>query len=73
MVQVVSCTHRWVIDPPQGPTSQGRCRNCGSERAFENSPTVYGRGGPDGRSGGDVFRLSARSSHQEQILLSDER
>ncbi|MFN0093856.1 MAG: hypothetical protein ACKVVT_03640 [Dehalococcoidia bacterium] len=28
--------HRWVIEEPAGPTSTGRCRGCGEERAFWN-------------------------------------
>jgi hypothetical protein len=28
--------HHWRIDPPAGPTSTGRCRTCGAERAFSN-------------------------------------
>ena len=71
MVQVAVCTHHWVIDPPQGPTSRGSCARCGQERFFDNTPTIYGRGG-DGRPRGEIFRLSARSSHREHISLSDE-
>lgn len=28
-------THHWVIEPPSGPTSIGRCR-CGLSKEFEN-------------------------------------
>lgn len=31
------CEHHWLIEPPRGPTSEGRCKNCGEERAFYNS------------------------------------
>jgi hypothetical protein len=31
------CVHQWVIEPPNGPTSQGKCRLCGEVRAFRNS------------------------------------
>lgn len=30
--------HHWVIDEAEGPTSQGRCINCGAERTFRNYP-----------------------------------
>lgn len=30
------CTHRWVIDPPNGRTSRGVCMHCGAERQFLN-------------------------------------
>ena len=31
------CKHHWLIDTPQGPTSAGRCKNCGSTKDFNNS------------------------------------
>lgn len=33
---VTACQHHWLIEPPKGPTSQGVCRLCGEERAFQN-------------------------------------
>ena len=71
--QAPVCTHRWLIDPPQGPKSRGHCSRCGVERAFDNTPVVFGRGGEARPLGGDSLRLSARSSHRETIVLSDER
>lgn len=29
-----TCTHRWRIAPPNGPTVAGVCRICGAEREF---------------------------------------
>ena len=34
--QTDQCEHHWLIEPPSGPTSNGTCRICGEERAFEN-------------------------------------
>ena len=35
--------HVWLILPPAGPVSQGRCRDCLEEREFLNSqPSDYG-------------------------------
>ncbi len=31
-----SCTHYWVIESPQGPTSLGRCKFCGAVSEFSN-------------------------------------
>lgn len=31
------CRHHWIIEPPSGPTSRGRCKHCGEERLFINS------------------------------------
>ena len=34
--QDVECKHHWCISRPEGPTSIGNCKNCGSEREFLN-------------------------------------
>ncbi len=31
------CTHHWIIKPPEGPVSIGRCSLCGEERKFSDS------------------------------------
>ena len=36
------CTHRWMIESPNGPTSSGRCLVCGSESEFKNSMPISG-------------------------------
>ena len=30
------CQHHWLIEEAHGPTSKGRCINCGEEREFPN-------------------------------------
>ena len=35
-VQPEKCVHYWIIEPPHGPTSKGRCRYCGTEAEFFN-------------------------------------
>jgi hypothetical protein len=32
-----TCSHHWVIESPNGPTSVGECRACGEVREFKNS------------------------------------
>jgi hypothetical protein len=32
----LKCTHYWVIESPQGPTSLGRCKFCGAVSEFSN-------------------------------------
>ena len=31
------CPHHWIIETPEGPVSNGRCKLCGDEREFNNS------------------------------------
>ena len=38
MVSNVICAHHWVIETPAGPLSHGRCKLCGQDREFRNSP-----------------------------------
>ena len=30
-------TCHWVIEPPNGPVSMGKCKNCGTQKEFKNS------------------------------------
>jgi hypothetical protein len=41
----VACKHRWLIEPVNGPTSDGRCRLCNLTRSFFNhaEDTVQGK------------------------------
>ena len=31
-----TCAHHWVIQPANGPESQGECQRCGAVRRFKN-------------------------------------
>ena len=31
------CVHFWLIEPPNGPTSYGVCKQCGMRQEFRNS------------------------------------
>ena len=33
---VEACRHHWVIQPADGPVSNGSCQICGENRQFEN-------------------------------------
>ncbi len=69
-----SCAHHWLIDPATAQESRGHCTVCGTERVFSNQPVSrYDRdqAAPVSRMDRD-FRSGARSSHREQIALSDE-
>ena len=30
------CVHHWVLEEPNGPTSTGTCRKCGTVRVYQN-------------------------------------
>lgn len=31
-----TCVHHWIIEPPDGPVSQGICQKCGTRQEFQN-------------------------------------
>jgi len=39
--EVAGCRHHWLIEPPRGALSRGRCKLCGEERQFRNSASDY--------------------------------
>ena len=34
---IEECVHFWLIETPNGPTSQGTCKQCGKVQLFRNS------------------------------------
>ena len=39
---IVNCSDNdqnchWIIEPPNGPVSSGKCKKCGAEKEFKNS------------------------------------
>ena len=36
----LACTHHWVIESANGPSSGGVCQRCGGTREFKNSAEV---------------------------------
>ncbi len=48
------CVHHWVIDPPNGAVSEGRCKSCGEKKEFRNSfeySSWYGNKSPVQKAG----------------------
>jgi hypothetical protein len=48
------CVHHWVIDPPNGAVSEGRCKSCGEKKEFRNSfeySSWYGNKSPSPKAG----------------------
>ena len=42
---VASCIHHWILEPPRGELTSGRCKKCGEERQFTGETSYrIGRG-----------------------------
>ena len=41
---LIPCAHYWVIEPANGPVSQGACQVCGEVRGFKNFIEDWGPG-----------------------------
>ena len=53
-VAAEACVHHWVIEPPNGAVSKGRCKACGEEKEFRNSfeySSWYGNKSPGAKGG----------------------
>ncbi|MSQ08723.1 MAG: hypothetical protein EXR44_05425 [Dehalococcoidia bacterium] len=37
VAEKTGCSHHWLIEPPNGAVSAGKCRLCGESREFRNS------------------------------------
>lgn len=49
------CTHHWVIEPPNGAVSKGKCKLCGTAQEFRNSfeySSWYGTKSPNANGKG---------------------
>lgn len=36
LISLPTCSHHWIIETPDGPTSKGICKLCREEREFSN-------------------------------------
>ena len=65
------CVHHWVIDMPNGRTSQGVCKNCGDTSEFFNSyDPVMSFGGRD--AGFEASRLEPGGQRPPRAAEDDE-
>ncbi len=57
------CKHAWLIEPPNGPTSDGSCTICGMKREFRNSyeytPSWTARSGKAGAAKASAAKAAA--------------
>ena len=42
------CAHHWVIEPAEGPFSEGACQKCGEVKTFTNYVERYDWNNPGG-------------------------
>ena len=71
-VSPLSCAHHWLIAAPNGPTSAGTCKNCGTTRDFPNSSEESIWDGAEGRSRwNDMGRSRRRRRGDEEPVLEE--
>ena len=71
--RVTPCTHRWAIEPANGPTSPGTCQGCGETREFRNSlrePDWREEKNRMGRMGAATMKLLREGRAREDALLT---
>lgn len=65
------CRHHWKIDAPNGATSKGTCKNCGTTREFANSTSESIWDNDHGESGFNRYRR--RNTNELAITEEPER
>ncbi len=71
-VSRATCHHHWLIEPPNGPTSRGRCKQCGHTRTFPNSSEDSIWDGAEGRSRWNDMGLSRRRRNRDEEPVVEE-
>ena len=59
------CTHHWVIEPPNGAVSKGKCKLCGIDQEFRNSfeySSWYGTKSPNANAKGAKGAAAKKSA-----------
>ena len=59
------CTHHWVIEPPNGAVSKGKCKLCGIDQEFRNSfeySSWYGTKSPNAGAKNAAKNAAAKKS-----------
>ncbi|MDA1257592.1 MAG: hypothetical protein O3C10_07090 [Chloroflexi bacterium] len=71
------CKHVWLIEPPNGPTSDGSCTVCGDKREFRNSyeytPSWTARSGKAAPPNANAAKAGpAKAAASENKVKADE-
>ena len=61
LTETATCRHHWVLGADQAPETRGVCKNCGSERTFQNHLP------------GDRFSREWRSSRSSEAIAASRR
>ncbi len=68
------CKHAWLIEPPNGPTSDGACTICGMKREFRNSyeytPSWTARSGKTGAAKASAAKAAANNASANKTTPS---
>ena len=68
-----TCIHHWIIEPPDGLESPGKCQLCGQERTFKNHFTITDWNGPDSSGAmASVAPMSAGTDEWKIPLMDDD-
>jgi hypothetical protein len=68
------CVHHWVIDPPNGAVSEGRCKSCGEKKEFRNSfeySSWYGNKSPAPKGGAKGAAAGAAKAPEAAKTTAD--
>ena len=70
---LIECKHHWLIDSPNGPTSQGTCKLCGQRNEFKNSTQGLRLGPrePSGQEGPAGTKVAAGSQPVSETADSE--
>lgn len=66
-----ACSHHWVIEPPNGPFSLGRCKLCGRARKFPNSSEDSIWDSAEGRSRWNDMGIARRRRPADEPIVEE--
>ena len=58
-----ACIHHWLLESPDGETSKGTCKLCGTEQSFYNSPDWM-------RDEGNQWKKQATGTWAERLRVA---
>ena len=65
----MTCSHWWIIETPDGPTSRGECRHCHEVREFQNTTPTPTKGGGSGITDSKEIIEARRRDKRENLIV----